>query len=101
MAAVCMVFYTNCGEFGDTSKALSGDPANGQLVYTSVTPACVNCHGATGGGVFGQGSSIIGKSNRVANAVRNGIATMPSYNTTDITDQELADLIAYVAQFTN
>jgi mono/diheme cytochrome c family protein len=93
-----LVFYTNCGSIGDkAASAIAGDPDEGELVYTGVTPSCVSCHGADGTGVFGQAGSIVGKSNKVASTIRSGISSMPSYNADAINAQELADLIAYVS----
>ncbi|MCB9072779.1 MAG: cytochrome c [Bdellovibrionaceae bacterium] len=95
------LFYTNCGKVGEYGIAtIAGDAAAGEVVYTSVTPACVSCHGASGGGVFGQAGSIVGKAGKVMSTVRSGISTMPGYSTSDISDQELIDLAAYVATFT-
>lgn len=76
----------------DTILSLSGDVTNGEDLYTS---NCVSCHAADGSG--GIGSNIQGVDVDVTvDAVLNGRGNeMAAYGDL-LTDQEIADLTAYV-----
>ena len=72
--------------------ALEGDATNGAEVYAV---NCAGCHGADGGG--GSGPNIQGEDSEeeVAGVVLEGEDEMPSYDG-DLTDQEIADVVAFV-----
>ncbi|MDP2662721.1 MAG: c-type cytochrome [Dehalococcoidia bacterium] len=76
--------------------AAAGDPVAGKAVFDA---NCTPCHP---GGQQGVGPSLVGAVGRlgeagVRNQVRNGKNVMPPFPDTRINDNQLADLIAYVA----
>jgi len=75
----------------DDILALDGDIAAGETVYSS---SCSGCHGADGEGVSGPALAghLHGES-EILEIVFNGEGTMPPVN---LTDQEAADLLAYL-----
>ena len=72
--------------------ALEGDATNGAEVYAV---NCAGCHGADGGG--GSGPNIQGEDSEeeVASVILEGEDSMPSFDG-DLTDQEIADVVAFV-----
>ncbi|THF67672.1 c-type cytochrome [Deinococcus sp. Arct2-2] len=83
----------------------AGDPSNGRAVFAS---NCAGCHGANGGGNIGPALTTADgpKSWTMAEftlTLRQGKtperelnATMPRYSETQITDEQIADLQAYI-----
>ena len=90
--------FNNCGNVGDAvvDTSFVADPEIGQEVYTLTTsPACISCHGADG--TLEPGIDLRLFSDSAINAaVRIGPGGMPMYNSTDLTDQNIAHLIAYI-----
>jgi mono/diheme cytochrome c family protein len=73
---------------------LSGDASNGSSLYAN---KCASCHGAMGGGGFGP--SLVDavaelEKSEVANIIRNGQGSMSGFD--DLSDQEVADLVAHM-----
>jgi mono/diheme cytochrome c family protein len=80
----------------DPALLLEGDPVAGEPFYTS---DCGLCHGLQGEGTS-RGSALVGIFDRrtdmeVVLAIRNGVGDMPAFDTF-YTDQELADLLAWM-----
>jgi len=79
------------------SEGSSGDAKNGRRIYTSY--GCYECHG-----YVGQGSSATGPRlapepipfNAFARYVREPRGEMPPYTAKVLTDQELADIYAFL-----
>jgi mono/diheme cytochrome c family protein len=91
-AAVALVA---CGTETEDGSELVGDVTAGEVVWTA--NACVNCHGADGkSGSAGKDivSTATNEASEFSNVVLNGDGGMPSF---DLTDQQVADLTAYVA----
>lgn len=85
---------------GDLPEVGEGDPAAGREVWAA---NCQQCHGATGaGGVAGAGAwtpQVTDKSPRqIAEAIRVGPFQMPQFDEEQITDQEVADVAAYLEE---
>jgi mono/diheme cytochrome c family protein len=75
-----------------------GDPVNGKAVFTFGNTSCTNCHGVDG--VGGWGPDLAGKGITYAQAfraIRNPIWRMPAFAPSQLTDQEIADIVAYWA----
>jgi mono/diheme cytochrome c family protein len=76
-------------------EALTGDEANGQVVYDA---NCAGCHGSSADG--GSGPSLLNKSlHDFVEVIPNGEGSMPAFP--DITDQEIADMYAFVQTLAN
>ena len=76
----------------DLAELPSGNAGDGVAVYQT---HCQVCHGV--GGVGGSGPDVRSNtSNEIQSAVRNGIGVMPVFTDSQISDQQLADLIAYI-----
>lgn len=72
-----------------------GDAERGKQIFMSSKASCNTCHP---NGNKGVGPSVKGiNPDRYATQVRNGFGQMPAYPKDAISDQELADLIAYNA----
>lgn len=68
----------------------------GKAVWALGNTSCRNCHGGDGEGAFGP--ALAGRKlpyERFRNYVRNPIGRMPGYVESELTDQEMADLVAY------
>ena len=88
---------TQAGTVG-AGTAPAGDPAAGKLHYTFGNTSCTNCHGVEGQGAFGPalaGGRLTFE--RFRAYVRNPLARMPAYPESELTDQEIADMVAYFA----
>lgn len=75
--------------------ALTPDNANGTTVYAD---NCAVCHGDTGGG--GTGPKLAGAAyalDKVIDSVFNGNEAMPTFGGS-LSDQEIADVAAYVTE---
>ncbi len=77
----------------DAVMALSGDTAKGAEVYVG---HCASCHGVDGSG--GSGPSLTGEAEdptEIAAVVVNGDGEMPGFAGA-LSDQDMADVVAYV-----
>jgi mono/diheme cytochrome c family protein len=67
---------------------------------TKYEGACAGCHGSTGQGdapLHGPLLRVYYKTDAaLAGVIRNGVGTMPPTTTDDVSDRELADVVAYV-----
>jgi len=84
-----------CGGAATTATETlpTGVAADGLTVYTA---NCTTCHGA--GGTSQSGVDLASESTAsIQSAVRSGPGSMTAYSTTQITSQQLADIIAYLA----
>lgn len=81
------------------AQAPSGDPARGKAVF--MKNMCHTCHGTVGqGGDRGSGPRIaydVWPYEGFAQAVRRPRQSMPRYDRQFLSDEELADIYAYVA----
>lgn len=84
----------------DTNVDLAGGNAtNGQIVYNNAgSPGnkCSDCHAADGSGVWPYPDIRNATAQQIANAVRLGPLNMPAYSTSEISNSELSDLVAYI-----
>ena len=84
---------------GASAQTPSGDPARGKTAY--MKHWCHTCHGTAGhGGDRGSGPRIaydVWPYEAFAQAVRRPRESMPRYDKQFLSDQELADIYAYVA----
>lgn len=83
----------SCGDSSTNLATLpTGTASQGITVFQS---NCMSCHGSSAAG--GSGPNIRGAgSDTIQSVVRSGKGSMPAFSTTTITDQSLADLIAYI-----
>ena len=84
-----------CGSAAPSDAMLSsGNPASGERVY--VQEACADCHGEFGeGGSGGPLGSVHGMSNvDLWDVIYHGTEGMPDYP--HLSDQEIADMIAWM-----
>jgi mono/diheme cytochrome c family protein len=78
-----------------------GDPVAGKVHYTFGNTSCSNCHGVDGEGRFGP--PLAGRKipyARFRAYLRNPLGRMFSYAETELTDQEIADMVAYLDTLT-
>ncbi len=76
---------------GAAAPGKVGSPESGKAVFEA------NCNGCHPGGNKGNGPDIRGKSaDVVKNKVRNGGGGMPQFSQSQISDQQLTDVAAYV-----
>lgn len=107
LSVAVLVLYSNCGKVGDSGLATSGslieegDPDRGRVVYTvdGNEPACINCHGSDGTFVLGVDLKTFSDEDirdmvRGTGSVSSG--AMPVFDITELSDQDLADVIAYI-----
>lgn len=76
--------------------AQTGDPKAGKTLWEGPATQCRNCHGTNGEGAFGP--DLAGRKLTVAQfrrAVRQPWGIMPAYIDSQISDSEMADLVAY------
>jgi mono/diheme cytochrome c family protein len=82
---------------GGTAAAQAvGDPVNGEAVFRFGNTSCSNCHG--NGAVGGWGPDLAGKGITVAQAtraIRQPLWRMPSFALSQLTNQEIVDMVAY------
>jgi cytochrome c551 len=84
-----------CGGGSSSSTAPTGDAAAGQTAYASLP--CVGCHGENAEG--GVGPKLAGLSDswdKFQSTVRNGKEEMPKFGTDVVSDQQLADVYAWL-----
>ena len=80
------------------AAAPMGDAAAGKRHYTFGNTSCSNCHGVEGQGAFGPalaGGRLTFE--RFRAYVRNPLGRMPAYPDSELTDEEIADMVAYFA----
>src|SRR5688572_2212590 len=79
--------------------ALTGNAEAGKTHYAFGNTSCTNCHGAMGEGAFGP--ALAGRPEltyeRFQKYVRNPLGRMPAYVESELTDQEIADMVVYFA----
>lgn len=84
----------------ETIKGLTGNAAAGETVYTTTSsPKCIQCHKADGKGSEKGAPSLVEPSandpvEELAGYILNGKGKMPKQES--LTDQEIADVIAYM-----
>jgi mono/diheme cytochrome c family protein len=79
--------------------APAGDAANGKKVY--LADGCYLCHGSSGqGGGYNQPTPVLAKTEMpfdgFKNQLRNPIDDMPAYSHAVMSDQQIADIYAFV-----
>ncbi len=95
-----LLFMTERFELeGDVEEPPEGDVAEGLRVYAA---NCAACHGASGAGGVAGGGAWTPRVNDVtaqtlADAVRTGPFQMPRFDTEQITDAEIGDMAAFLA----
>jgi mono/diheme cytochrome c family protein len=78
------------------AAAPTGTPEAGKALWAIGNTSCRNCHGADGEGAFAP--TLAGRKlpyERFRNYVRNPLGRMPAWNESELTDQEIADMVAY------
>lgn len=76
------------------SSLPQGDATRGRVLFQNPEIKCQSCHP---NGAAGRGPSLVGVSpDKIATYVRNGRGQMPAYPQSRLSDQDLADIIAYV-----
>jgi mono/diheme cytochrome c family protein len=87
-----------CGGGGSSSStAPTGDAAAGQTTYASLP--CVGCHGENAEGSVGPKlTGYAGGWDKFQNQVRNGREEMPKFGTDVVSDQQLADVYAWLTK---
>lgn len=96
LIALPLAFAASTGASAQAPAAPVGDPAAGKVHYTFGNTSCSNCHGVDGEGRFGP--PLAGRKipyNRFRAYVRNPLGRMFSYPESELTDQEIADMVAY------
>jgi mono/diheme cytochrome c family protein len=96
LLAVPLAFAAGTRASAQAPTAPVGDPVAGKVHYTFGNTSCSNCHGVDGEGRFGP--PLAGRKipyNRFRAYVRNPLGRMFSYPETELTDQEIADMVAY------
>jgi|SRR4051794_25662423 mono/diheme cytochrome c family protein len=84
---------------GPSKPTASGDAANGRKIY--LADGCWQCHGRVGQGGLMTGPAPVLAQTRLPFAafsrqVRNPVNDMPPYPQTLLSDQEVADIFAYL-----
>jgi mono/diheme cytochrome c family protein len=73
-----------------------GNAEAGKAVWATGNTSCRNCHGAEGEGAFGKTLAGQGLTfQKFRDYVRKPTGVMPAYIPSELTDQEIADLVAY------
>ena len=79
-----------------SAAAQAGDPEAGKTYWEGNVSLCRNCHGGDGEGAFGP--DLAGRNLTVAQfsrAVRDPWGVMPAFVQSQISDQEIANVVAY------
>lgn len=103
---VAVVAFTLAFTWGITTRAQDAAPGApvgkaeaGKTHYALGNTSCRNCHGENGEGAFAP--ALAGRTDltfeRFRDYVRNPKGRMPSYIPAELTDQEIADMVAYFA----
>ena len=82
-----------CGG-SSTASEPTGDAAAGQQAYASL--ACVGCHGENAEGNVGPNLAGFSDWDKFQTVVRNGEDAMPKFGTDEVSDQQLADIFAWL-----
>ena len=93
---IVLVGLASAGTRAAQNSAPSGTADAGKAVWALGNTSCRNCHGDDGGGAFGP--ALAGRNftyARFRGYVRNPLGRMPAYIESELTDQEIADLVAY------
>jgi mono/diheme cytochrome c family protein len=100
---VAVVAFGVVTAYGITARAqqdgaaLTGNADAGKVHYTFGNTSCSNCHGVNGEGAFAPG--LAGRPElsyeRFRSYVREPKGRMPAYPDTELTDQEIADMVVY------
>jgi len=86
-----------CGGGSSSSTAPTGDAAAGQTTYASLP--CVGCHGENAEGSVGPKlAGFSGGWDKFQTTVRNGHEEMPKFGTDVVSDQQLADVYAWLTK---
>ena len=102
IAVVAFGLVTTYGVTGRSAAAQTagsapvGTAEAGKAHYAFGNTSCSNCHGAEGQGAFGP--ALAGRNfpyARFRGYVRNPLGRMPAYVESQLTDQEIADIVAY------
>ena len=91
LLAFVLVLLTPSG-----AAAQAGNAQSGKALWDSPATMCRNCHGSNGEGGFGP--DLAGRHLTVAqfrHAVRQPWGIMPAFATSQVSDQEIADFVAY------
>ena len=85
--------------FASSAQEPVGDAANGAKVYVAV--GCFTCHGRSGqGGNFNYATPVLAKIQWPVEALRAflriGVNDMPAYSKEVLTDQQVADIHAFL-----
>ncbi len=97
-ADVIAFMVAELGVEGEIPEVGEGDAGRGQQIYAR---NCAHCHGSTGsGGVAGAGAWTPGvidaPAETVAEAIRVGPFNMPQFEEEQISDSEVADVVAFL-----
>ena len=96
-----LVAIAACAALGAFADAPKGDAARGKALFTK--NMCYTCHGSVGqGGDRGSGPRIaydVWPWEAFSQQVRRPREGMPRYTKEHVSDQELADIYAYVSSF--
>ena len=96
-ALVVVLASSLTGQAQNGTPALTGTPELGKVHYTFGNTSCSNCHGISGEGAFAP--ALAGRPeltyDRFHRYVRNPLGRMPAYPESELTDQEIADMVAY------
>jgi mono/diheme cytochrome c family protein len=74
----------------------AGNPESGKMIWALGNTSCRNCHGGDAEGAFAP--TLAGQKfpfDAVKNQIRKPCGIMPAYIPSQLTDQEVADLVAY------
>jgi mono/diheme cytochrome c family protein len=94
LIVVLSLVLVSCG--GSSSTESTGDAAAGETAFAAT---CARCHGDTAQGDIGPALAGFGESwSRFQNTVRNGEEEMPAFSTDEVSDQQLADIYAWLTQ---
>jgi mono/diheme cytochrome c family protein len=99
---VATVGITGRAQGGGAARAGAGPAGNaetGKAVWALGNTSCRNCHGDNAEGGFGPAlaAGVDLNFERVRAYLRNPAGRMPAYPEAELTDQEIADLVAYWA----
>jgi len=90
------VFCVLVVQGGTAAAQVVGDPVNGEAVFRFGNTSCSNCHG--NGAVGGWGPDLAGRGITLAQAtraIRQPMWRMPSFVPSQLTDQEILDMVTY------
>ena len=99
--AFVLTGFRVCGLFtsAHAQDAPKGDAANGSKVYLAV--GCFECHGRVGqGGAYNQFAPVLAKTalpfEGFKQQLRDPVSDMPAYSTVVMSDQQVADIFAFL-----